>query len=228
MVRVAIVDDTRLCREGLAHILTREEHVSVAGMAGRLDESLALVRDLRPDVILLRMATSESLLILRAIVEVTPMAKVVVLGVSEGEDEVVACAEAGAAGYLLRDGSVADLVAAIQSVASGETLCSPRIAATLLRRVAVLAAERQSLATLAHLTRRETEIVELIDQGLSNKEIARRLTIEVRTVKNHVHNVLEKLQVHRRGEAAARIRKGPTRALERTHPQIPQRGTSPF
>ena len=227
MVRVAIVDDTRLFREGLAHILTREEYVSVAGMAGPLDESLALVRDIRPDVVLLRMATPESLQILRAIAEVTP-AKVIVLGVSESEDEVIACAEAGAAGYLLRDGSVADLVAAVQSVASGETLCSPRIAATLLRRVAALAAERQSLAVLAHLTRRETEIVELIDQGLSNKEIARRLTIEVRTVKNHVHNVLEKLQVHRRGEAAARVRKAQPVHRSAPESQTPQTGTSPY
>ena len=227
MVRVLIVDDTKLCREGLAHVLMREEHVSVAGTAGRLDESLALVRDLHPDVVLLRMATSESLPILRAIVEVTPAAKVVVLGASESEDEVIACAEAGAAGYFLRDGSVADLVAAVRSVASGETLCSPRIAATLLRRVAALAAERKSLAVLAHLTRRETEIVELIDQGLSNKEIARRLIIEVRTVKNHVHNILEKLQVNRRGEAAARMRKAQPVPQKAPRPETPQTGTSP-
>ena len=206
MVRVAIVDDTRLCREGLAHILTREEHVSVAGTAGRLDESLALVRDLRPDVVLLRMSAPDSITLLREITDVVPEIRVVALGVSETEEEVIACAEGGAAGFFPRDGSLDDLIALVQSVARGELPCSPRIAAALFRRVTRLASERQSPMARARLTQREQEIIQLIDVGLSNKDIARRLSVEVRTVKSHVHNILEKLQVHSRGEAAARMR----------------------
>jgi DNA-binding NarL/FixJ family response regulator len=91
-------------------------------------------------------------------------------------------------------------------VTRGEFLCSPGTAATLLRRVAALAAERHTADNGARLTPREQQVVRLIDEGLSNKEIARRLSIEVRTVKNHVHSILEKLQVRRRGEAAARMR----------------------
>ncbi len=206
MIRVLIVDDTRLYREGLAHILGREDDISVVGTAARREESLVCVRDLHPDLVLLHMAMPDSMATLRAVVNAAPEVKIVALGVAESESEVIACAEAGVAGYLLRDGSLDDLMATVQSVARGEMLCSPRIAATLLKRVASLAAERQSWKTQAHLTSREIEIVQFIDQGLSNKEIARRLSIEVRTVKNHVHNILEKLQVHRRGEAAALVR----------------------
>jgi DNA-binding NarL/FixJ family response regulator len=106
----------------------------------------------------------------------------------------------------MRDGSLDDLVAIVQSVARGETLCSPRVAAILFKQVAVLASERQSRILSVHLTTREREIVDLIDRGLSNKQISHQLSVEVRTVKTHVHNILEKLQVHRRGEAAAWVR----------------------
>src|SRR5439155_827652 len=105
-----------------------------------------------------------------------------------------------------REASIDDLVTVIESVARGEAICSPRVAAGLLRRVAALAAGHGGDLPRAQLTNREREIVRLIDNGLSNKEIARALGIEVATVKNHVHNILEKLQVHRRGEAAARVR----------------------
>ncbi|MBI4277602.1 MAG: response regulator transcription factor [Armatimonadetes bacterium] len=205
-MRVLIVDDIRLYREGLAQTLGREADITAIGAVADLREALAAVPEFRPDVLLLHMALPESLAALRALIGAAPHVKVVTLGVTESEDEVIACAEAGAAGYVLREATLEDLVAAIRSVTRGETICSPRIAATLLRRVATLAAERRSWATRAELTPREREILELIDQGLSNKEIARRLFIEVRTVKNHVHHILEKLSVHRRGEAAARLR----------------------
>ena len=130
----------------------------------------------------------------------------VALGVADADDHVLGCAEAGVAGYVPRDASLDDLVAVIESAFRGEAICSPRIAGSLLRRIATLAAGQNGTMPLAHLTGREREIVRLIDRGLSNKEIARDLGIEVATVKNHVHNILEKLQVRRRGEAAARMR----------------------
>jgi DNA-binding NarL/FixJ family response regulator len=124
-----------------------------------------------------------------------------------GEDQVVACAEAGIAGYVDRDASLRDLVATVRSVARGELLCSPRIAARLMRRVAELADQPRPPQTPAHLTRREREVVALIDEGLSNKEIAQRLNIELPTVKHHVHNVIEKLGVRSRLQAAAHVRR---------------------
>jgi DNA-binding NarL/FixJ family response regulator len=112
------------------------------------------------------------------------------------------------AGYVSREGSLHDLVAAIDSAARGEMLCTPRVAATLLRRVSSLAAERPPAQPFARLTNRQLEIVRLIEQGLTNKEIARRLCIELPTVKNHLHNIFEKLDVHRRGELASVVRRG--------------------
>lgn len=205
MIRVLIVDDTRIYREGLAQILEGGSGIDVVATAANQDEAVAAIHEREPDVVLFRVTTVESIPLLGAIAETEFGGRIVALGVAETEDEVLAFAEAGVAGYVPRDGSLDDLVATIHGVAQGEVHASPRIIASLLRRVAALAAKRPPRAPLAHLTPREREIVELIGQGLSNKEIARRLSIEIRTVKNHVHNILEKLQVHRRGEAAALI-----------------------
>src|SRR5262249_26135221 len=116
-------------------------------------------------------------------------------------------AEAGIHGYVTRDGSVNDVVVAIQSAVRGEVACSPRVAALLFQRVATLSEATHGVQARPMLTRRELEIAGLITEGLSNKEIARSLRISSATVKNHVHNVLEKLQIRRRGEAAARLRR---------------------
>ena len=204
--RVLIVDDTWLSCEGLASLLEGEAWIGALDTAANLEGTLESLRGFCPDVVLVNLATLGSIAILSTMVEMAPHAWVIAIGVSEREDEVVACAEAGVAGYLTREGSLTDLRATVQSVVRGEPLCPPRIVATLLRRVATLAAERRSWTSTAHLTAREHEILRLIDHGLSNKEIGQRLSIEVRTVKNHVHNILEKLGVHRRGEAAARMR----------------------
>jgi DNA-binding NarL/FixJ family response regulator len=138
----------------------------------------------------------------RRVGEIAPQTRIVALGVREVEQDVLPCAEAGMAGYVPRDGSLADLVAAIESAAHGELRCSPKIAASLFRRVARLSGETRR--PTASLTRREEEIARLIDQGLSNKQIARRLQIEVSTVKNHVHSVLKKLHATRRTLVATR------------------------
>jgi two-component system, NarL family, nitrate/nitrite response regulator NarL len=204
--RVLVVDDIRVYREGLGGLLRRESFIGKVETAPPGDRVLGSIRDFSPDVVLLNVLMPDSIPTLRAIMSAFPKTKVVAFGVSETSDEVETYVEAGAAGYFSREGSLGDLSAVIQSVARGETLCSPRVAARLFRRMAALGAEQWPPMENPRLTRRETEIAQLIDQGLSNKEIAQRLIIDVYTVKNHVHNILEKLQVHRRGEAAARLR----------------------
>lgn len=206
MITVLIVADIRLYREGLAQVLERQEQFHVAGTAADAEGALARLRASCPQVVLVDMAMAESLATVRAITDLAPDVKVLALSVAETEGDVFACAEAGIAGYVPRHGSLTDLVAALDSVARGEALFSPRMAASLLRRVAALAAQQPDGSLQFHLTPREREILRLLDEGLANKEIALRLGIEVATVKNHVHNILEKLQVHRRGEAAARMR----------------------
>ena len=132
----------------------------------------------------------------------------------ETEAEVIELAEAGVAGYVLPDGSLNDLIVAVESAVRGELYCPPRVAFTLLRRVSAIAAELRDVgqeathSPLATLTDREREILDLVDGGMTNKEIAARLVIELATVKNHVHNLLKKLHVHRRIDASAWYRRG--------------------
>jgi DNA-binding NarL/FixJ family response regulator len=204
--QVFVVAGIRLYREGLSRCLALE--YDVIGTAPHGGEAVRQMAERRPDVALVDMAMPESALTVRAIVELDRAPKVVALGVPETEPDVLACAEAGISGYVAREASLRDLVCAIESVARGEALCSPRIAASLFRRVAILSGAQLAGQRRAVLTTREHEIIDLIDQGLSNKEIASRLSIEVATVKNHVHNILEKLHVHSRSEAANKVRLG--------------------
>lgn len=209
MIRLMIVADIRLYREGLAQVLARgQRSLEVVAAAASLDEAMILLPTLLPDVVLVDAASPGALPGIRCIVESFPSVNVVALGVAEADSAVLACAEAGVAGYVVRDGSVEDLVASVESAARGELRCTPRVAATLLRQVARLATER-GMGGEREITPRERQILDLVDQGLSNKEIASHLFIEVATVKNHIHNILEKLGVRRRGEAAARMRRRP-------------------
>jgi DNA-binding NarL/FixJ family response regulator len=131
---------------------------------------------------------------------------VIAFAIGDEEQDAILCAEAGAAGYVSREASVEDLVSTIVRVAEGEFPCTPRIAALLAQRVSSLAASRDENALATSLTAREREVLRLVDEGLSNKEIARQLGIGVSTVKNHVHNILDKTQASGRGQAAARVR----------------------
>lgn len=205
--RLMIVAETRLYREALADALCRERQLQAIDTVGSADELLGKLADSPPDVALIDMAIPRGHALCRIITVNAPMVKVVALAIEDTEADVVACAEAGAAAFVRRDASLSDLLLTINSVMDGELPCSPRAAAALMRRVAVLAAERRPKPVETRLTSRELEILRLIDDGLSNKEIARRLTIELPTVKNHVHSILEKLGVRRRFEAAAQIRR---------------------
>jgi DNA-binding NarL/FixJ family response regulator len=206
VTRVLLVADIRLYREGIESVLADREPVEVVGAARDADEAVELAAGLQPDIALVDVAMADAVAGVRAIRRAVPGVKILALTVAETEAEVLMCIEAGVSGYVTRESSVDDLVAAIQSAGRDEMLCSPRIAATLVRRVAALAAGATRARPEAVLTGRELEIVGLIDKGLSNKEIAARLLIEVPTVKNHVHNILEKLQVRRRADAAAALR----------------------
>jgi len=217
--RVLVVADIRLYREGLAQILGREEELKVVGTAAGLEEAVTAVPDLRPEVVLIDQAMPESLAAVRAIRVLAPGVRVVALAMPDTDQHVIACAEAGVVGYVTRGAGVADLISTIRSAARAELLCSPRVAASLLRRVTALAAGERACDEAVRLTARELEILELLERGLSNKDIARQLGIEVPTAKNHVHNILGKLQVHGRGQAAARMRRQPRRTVERdAHP----------
>ena len=205
-IRIFIATDICLYREGVARLLSHDQRFLIVGSAGGRDEILAGLAAVRTDVVLFDMTITDGIDIVRAVVEAAPEVKVIVLTVTETEGDIISCAEAGVAGYVAREGSVNDLIATVELVSRGEAHCSPQITAALLRRVAVLAAERRVEGCPGNLTPRQLEIVRLIGDGLSNKEIAQRLCIELSTVKNHVHSALEKLGTHQRAEAARLVR----------------------
>ena len=210
-IRVFVVAGVRIHREALGRLLDGRESLRVAG-SGPAADAEAL-----PDVVLVDTATVECPAAIRAARDAVPGAKVVALGVPESLDELLTFAEAGVSSYVTCEQSPDELVAAIESTARGEALCSPRFAAALLERVAALASEHEPAPAAVRLTAREQEIIALIDDGLSNKQIARELCIELATVKNHVHHILEKLKVTRRADAAARWRAQATQTRARAH-----------
>jgi two-component system nitrate/nitrite response regulator NarL len=206
VMRVLILAEVGLYREALAGSLGRDPRFEVVGVAAALEQALAGVEDHWPDIVLVDMPATASAGAVRTLSRAAPRVKVIALGVPEVGGDVIALAEAGASGYVGRDGSTEDLAATIESVARGEMLCSPEVAGTLFRRLGALA-ERRVEVLVGRLTARELDVLRLIEEGLSNKEIARALSIELPTVKNHVHSILEKLNVRRRTEAAARARR---------------------
>lgn len=208
LLRLFVIAAIRLYREGLAAVLAKLPDIAEVATAADGRQGIGCVREFEPHIVLLDMSLLDSSETARALVRVLPAVQVVALGVPETEMHVLACAEAGIAGYVPRDGSLGDLVVTLRAVARGETVCSPRISASLMRRVAVLAQLGQGARPVARLTTREKEVVDLVALGLANREIAGQLGIELCTVKNHVHNILEKLGVRHRRDVAAFIRIG--------------------
>jgi two-component system, NarL family, nitrate/nitrite response regulator NarL len=214
VIRALIAGRPRVHGEALAAALSAGRRVQVLATASHPQEVLALLGEVTPDVVVLDFATPEAVAIVADIWRRKPNVKVVAVTLGESEAEVIQLAEAGVAGYVLPDGSLDDLTIAVESAARGELYCPPRVAFTLLRHLgAIAAALRNEDQDAAHsllraLTPREREILQLVDAGMSNKAIARRLVIELATVKNHVHNILKKLHVHRRIEASAWYRQG--------------------
>ncbi|MEU4219130.1 response regulator transcription factor [Actinoplanes sp. NPDC026623] len=210
MMRIALVADVRLYCEGLAAVLATVDGIDVVGHCRRWQEAVPMVARTHPDVVLIDAPPSEKRAAVRHLTaDGTAAVRVVALSVEGVERDLIEWAEAGISGFVTRDNSVADLIGIVRSVANHEMPCSPRIAAMLLHRVGVLAAGRTEPE--CRLTARERQILVLIERGLSNKEIARHLSIQLPTVKNHVHNVLEKLRVSRREDAVA-VARGATAA----------------
>jgi two-component system, NarL family, nitrate/nitrite response regulator NarL len=203
MVRVAIVSHVRMYRDGLATAVAQDDRFDVTVTAATAAEAVAGIRRERPDLALVDTTTVDVRAAVLELRGAAPGLPVVAIAVPESDDRVVECAEAGVAAIVTRDSELATLLNTLESVQRGELLCTPRVAASLLRHVGTLAADRPPPDRTAALTTRERQVVGLIDDGLSNKEIARELCIELPTVKNHVHHILGKLQVSRRADAAA-------------------------
>jgi two-component system nitrate/nitrite response regulator NarL len=202
-VRVLIVATTRLFREALARVLAEDSRVAVVGSAAPADIAACRALETRTEVALVDVAAHDGLTTARRLLQTSPELKILGVGCGESDSDVLAWAEAGLVGCLPSECSLEDLLASVETAARGEVLCSPRVTAVLLRRVASFAGDHGREGPETQLTSRQLEILTLIEDGLSNKAIARELCIELPTVKNHVHAILEKLHVHRRVDAAA-------------------------
>jgi two-component system NarL family response regulator len=205
VIRVLIADDQALFRRGLYVVLGTEDHIDVVAEAENGEEAVAKAVELAPDVVLMdvRMPRINGIEAARQINLQVPTTKILMLTVSDEEDDLYEAIKAGANGYLLKEISVEEVAEAIRAVVQGQSLISPSMASKLLNEfnsLARKAEERQQYPAPA-LTSRELEVLKLVAKGMSNREIADELYISENTVKNHVRNILEKLHLHSRMEA---------------------------
>ena len=211
-ISIAIVHSNRLLRESLLLALAQQEGIVVSPEVSRLDQIHVDGARFQSDIFLVE-ASGVPLRVcleqVRCLQTIVPGCKIIMLDVPNTDEAVLACIElGGASGYVLDKGSFDDVLSNIRAIVAGETVCSPRVANLAFSRISALA-RQANLSCTNHsnpLTRREREIIESIEEGLSNKEIATQLHIEVSTVKNHVHNILDKLKLQDRRSAVRYVK----------------------
>ena len=206
-IRVLIVDDHALFRRGLEMVLAEEADIELAGEASDGAEAVEKAGEALPDVVLMdiRMPRSSGIEACRAMKEIVPSTKIVMLTISDEEEDLFEAIRAGASGYLLKDIPYDEVADVVRAVHGGQSLINPSMAAKLLTEFAALArrddSERAEQVPAPRLTDREIEVLKLVARGMNNRDIAKELFISENTVKNHVRNILEKLQIHSRMEA---------------------------
>ena len=209
-LRVMLVDDHDLFRTGLRNLL-EEQGLDIVAEASEGATALTLVRELAPDVVVmdLNMPGMNGIEATREIARFAPLTRVVVLTISDQDGDVMDAILAGACGYLLKDSSIQDLMQGIQAASIGEALISPHIASKVLQRIRAAGVQDDTAMPRPELSDRENEVLRLIANGMDNAEIARDLHISPKTVKNHISNILMKLQIENRIQAAVyAVRRG--------------------
>jgi DNA-binding NarL/FixJ family response regulator len=222
VIRVLIADDQALFRRGLHVVLGVEDGIEIVAEADNGEEAVARAEELAPDVVLMdvRMPRLGGIDATRRIRDLLPSTRILMLTVSDEEDDLYEAIKAGANGYLLKEISVEEVAEAVRAVVAGQSLISPSMASKLLEEFNALARRAAQTEELAApvLTGRELEVLKLVAQGMSNREVAAALFISENTVKNHVRNILEKLHLHSRMEAVMyAVRK---RLLDPDHPGV--------
>jgi two-component system nitrate/nitrite response regulator NarL len=215
MIKVIVFSDIKIYCDGLSRILANTKLIDVIAAESNLDDAVVKIKQDSPDVILLDMTMVDSCQIANKVMVLFPDAKIVALAVPENEDNIVECAEVGIAGYVAREATLDELIDTVIGAKKGEFCCPPKIAAHIFKKFHDIACSarrtghtqisRDPENLLNGLTKREQQIFNLMACGLSNKLISRNLNIEVSTVKNHVHNILVKLDVKNRAGAVSML-----------------------
>jgi DNA-binding NarL/FixJ family response regulator len=204
-IRVLVVDDHALFRRGLEMVLAQEPDIEVVGEAADGSEAVDQAADLLPDIVLMdiRMPRRSGIEACTGIKEVAPSARIIMLTMSDEEGDLYEAIKAGASGYLLKEISIEEVATAIRAVAGGQSLISPAMATKLLTEFASLVKkdDERSQVPMPKLTERELDVLRLVSRGMNNRDIGQQLFISENTVKNHVRNILDKLQLHSRMEA---------------------------
>ncbi len=205
-VRILLIEDNRLLREGIAAIINAEKDMRVVAAFAGSNETLLQIRQTKPDVLLLDLGlrNGNGLRIVRSIVKEVPRTKVIGMGLIPAQADIVEFVEAGASGFILKNTAEKDFLGTLRTVARGGKVLPPSLTGSLFSHVINHALEKGNipLNSAVKMTKREREIIVLIADALSNKDIAQRLNIATYTVKSHVHNILEKLALHSRLQIA--------------------------
>ncbi len=206
-ISLVLIDDNRLLREGLAGLIRKQPDFRILAASGDIEGALRKVREAKPRVVLLdfSLESHDSLRVTTTVRQEVPEARVIVMGLLPIQEDVAAFVRAGASGFIMKDASFDDFLRTIRAVADGADVLPPELTGSLFGQIArqVMSRGRTPVLEGVRLTERERQVIDLLGEGLSNKEIAARLHVAIHTVKSHVHNVLEKLALHTRLEVAA-------------------------
>lgn len=215
MINVILISDIKIYCEGLTQILSNTESMNVIGAVNNTDAAITLLQNSPADVVVQDMTMTGSCSLVQQITSMNPGIKIIALAVPYDESNILKCAEAGITSYVPREASLDVLIDAVIGAAKGECYCPPKVAALLFSKIQHLARRAKESylpypnqaqdVHLTDLTRREKQILSLVADGLSNKQISTALVIEVSTVKNHVHNILVKLDVQSRAQAVSML-----------------------
>jgi DNA-binding NarL/FixJ family response regulator len=207
MYIVTIISEVRLVRDGLSQIIQNDPECVVLSADSNIDEMGALAQPKTPDIVIFDVSSTQALDDICRLSGFYPLIKIIAFGIAQKDDVICAYAEAGADGFIFQDDNVDDLFATIRGVKNGQLRCSERVANALLQRLKQRSVVNSPANVVLSLTPREKQIIELIAIGLTNKQISRKLQIQLPTVKNHLHHIFEKLHVRTRSEAVNKIRK---------------------
>jgi DNA-binding NarL/FixJ family response regulator len=206
-IALVLIDDNRLLREGIVAMVSAQPGFKVLAASADANEALEKVREAKPDIVLVDFGLEghDSLSLTATVHSEVPEAKVIVMGLLPSQEDVAHYVRAGASGFVMKDASFEEFFSTIRAVANGAQVLPSQLTQSLFSQIArnVAVKDKAKVIDAVRLTARERQVIDLLGEGLSNKEIAGRLHIAVHTVKSHVHNVLEKLALHSRLEVAA-------------------------